>query len=154
MSDHDEERIRDAFDLIDSDGSGSIDVQELHIAMTALGFHPTPKQLREMMDAVDTDGSGMVEFGEFREMMLAKLSEKDAENDLKLAFELFDQEGKGFISTDDLERVANQIGDETSREVIYICWVSCQKTHTQRVLTFFFLYISSPLSLFFSNLHR
>jgi Ca2+-binding EF-hand superfamily protein len=50
--------IREAFDLFDADGSGSIDAKELKVAMCALGFEPKKEEIKTLMADIDTDGSG------------------------------------------------------------------------------------------------
>jgi hypothetical protein len=57
--------IREAFDLIDTDGSGSIDAKELNFAMRALGFEPKKEEIKRMIADIDTDRSGTIEFNEF-----------------------------------------------------------------------------------------
>ena len=65
----DEIQLRVAFNQVDTDNSGSIDVEELSNAMRALGRDLPREQIRAMMDAVDTDKSGEIDFDEFKEMM-------------------------------------------------------------------------------------
>jgi len=57
--------IREAFDLIDTDGSGSIDAKELKVAMRELGFEPKKEEIKRMIADIDTDRSGTIEFNEF-----------------------------------------------------------------------------------------
>lgn len=66
------QEIREAFDLFDSDGSGTIEVKELKVAMRALGFEPTKQQVKEMLQDID-NGTGKIDFNEFLEMMTAKM---------------------------------------------------------------------------------
>jgi len=44
LSEEQIQEIKDAFNLFDTDGSGSIDAKELHVAMTALGFEPKKRR--------------------------------------------------------------------------------------------------------------
>jgi len=67
------EEIREAFNLFDTDHSGSIDYRELKAAMRALGFEVKKEELRKMITDIDTDGSGHIEFPEFLEMMTGKV---------------------------------------------------------------------------------
>jgi centrin-1 len=39
--------IKEAFDLFDTNGSGIIDVKDLKVALRALGFEPTSKELKK-----------------------------------------------------------------------------------------------------------
>ncbi|KAL6642989.1 hypothetical protein ACP70R_021170 [Stipagrostis hirtigluma subsp. patula] len=103
--------IKEAFDLFDTDGSGTIDARELNVAMRALGFEMTPEQIQQMIAEVDKDGSGTIDFDEFVHMMTDKMGERDARDQLLKAFRLIDQDGDGKISDEDIQRVAIETGE-------------------------------------------
>jgi len=46
LTDEQKTEIKEAFDLFDTDGSGSIDAKELKVAMRALGFNRKRKRFR------------------------------------------------------------------------------------------------------------
>ena len=54
--------LREAFNIFDRDGSGSITSKELGIAMRSLGQYPTEDELQRMMDEVDVDGKNIHAF--------------------------------------------------------------------------------------------
>ena len=60
LSEEQIEEIREAFNLFDTDHSGSIDYRELKAAMRALGFEVKKEELRKMITDIDADGSGNV----------------------------------------------------------------------------------------------
>jgi len=66
-------QLQQAFDLIDQDGSGAIDVDELEEAFKVLGIKASRRQVEEMMDEVDEDKSGEVELPEFEQIMTKQL---------------------------------------------------------------------------------
>ena len=67
------QEIREAFDLFDTDGSGTIDLKELKVAMRALGFEPKKEEVKKLIAEIDKNGSGTIDFNEFLEMMAAKM---------------------------------------------------------------------------------
>lgn len=67
------QEIREAFDLFDTDGSGTIDVKELKVAMRALGFEPKKDEVKKMIASVDKQGTGSIDFNEFLELMGSKM---------------------------------------------------------------------------------
>jgi centrin-1 len=73
LTEEQKQEIKEAFDLFDTDGSGSIDAKELKVAMRALGFEPKKEEIRKMISDADKDGSGTIDFPEFLEMMTAKM---------------------------------------------------------------------------------
>ena len=88
MTEEQKQEIREAFDLFDTDGSGTIDAKELKIAMRALGFEPKKEEIRKMIADIDADGSGTIDFQEFLEMMTAKMSQKDSKEEILKAFKV------------------------------------------------------------------
>ena len=48
---------REAFNIFDRDGSGTITSKELAIAMRSLGQNPSEDQLEKIMQEVDVDGN-------------------------------------------------------------------------------------------------
>ena len=50
---------KEAFNLFDRDGSGTITSKELSIAMRSLGQNPSEEQLESIMKEVDIDGKNM-----------------------------------------------------------------------------------------------
>ena len=73
LTEEQKQEIREAFDLFDTDGSGTIDAKELKVAMRALGFEPKKEEIKKMISDIDSDGSGTIDFNEFLEMMTAKM---------------------------------------------------------------------------------
>eukprot|EP00960_Hanusia_phi_P056538 763307-Hanusia_phi.AAC.1 len=65
--------IRDAFDMFDADGGGSIDEFEMRIAMRALGISRSRKEVKSLFEAADIDGSGQLEFDEFKDIMVRQV---------------------------------------------------------------------------------
>lgn len=58
--------IEECFTLMDSDGSGAIDVREIIQAFGSLGFVISKDAIEELMLEADPDGSGELEFDEVR----------------------------------------------------------------------------------------
>merc|ERR1719464_1575156 len=116
LTEEQKQEIKEAFDLFDTDGSGTIDSKELKVAMRALGFEPKKEEIRKMIDDIDKDGSGAIDFNEFLEMMTQKMSEKDSREEILKAFRLFDDDETGFITLKNLRRVAKDIGENMGDE--------------------------------------
>lgn len=126
------EEIREAFDLFDTDGSGTIDVRELRIAMRALGFEPRKEELQQLVSSVTGGGgstsagssaqpavgasagnmtSDVITFAQFVQIMTHKMSQRDSREEMLKAFVLFDTDGTGKISFQNLKRVAMELGE-------------------------------------------
>ena len=92
LTEEQKQEIREAFDLFDTDGSGTIDAKELKVAMRALGFEPKKEEIKKMIADIDKDGSGTIDFEEFLQMMTAKMGERDSREEIMKAFRLFDDD--------------------------------------------------------------
>ena len=69
LTDDEVEELRQAFDLFDTDGSGTIDPKELRAAMQSLGFETKNQTIYQMIQDIDKDGDGDVDFDEFLDLM-------------------------------------------------------------------------------------
>jgi len=116
LTEEQKQEIKEAFDLFDTDGSGSIDAKELKVAMRALGFEPKKEEIKKMIGDIDKDGSGTIDYEEFLGMMTAKMSERDSKEEILKAFRLFDDDETGFITIKNLRRVAKEIGENMTDE--------------------------------------
>ena len=58
--------LKEAFDLADSDGHGSIDVVELKHTMSSLGMDLSQRELNDLIEIFDQDDTGALEFKEFK----------------------------------------------------------------------------------------
>ncbi|XP_054497487.2 centrin-2 [Agelaius phoeniceus] len=108
--------IRDAFELFDTDGSGSIDVKELKVAMRALGFEPKKEEIKKMISDIDKEGTGKISFSDFLAVMSQRMAEKDSKEEILKAFKLFDDDETGKISFQNLKRVAKVLGENLTDE--------------------------------------
>ena len=58
--------LKEAFDLVDSDGGGFIDTSELGLAMDALGRSCSLADVKALVERFDHDGSGQLSYPEFK----------------------------------------------------------------------------------------
>ena len=118
LSEDEVEEIKEAFDLFDNDGSGAISVNELTSAMQSLGFDVKHAVVYNMVSDLDSDGSGEIEFGEFLDVMTAKISDKNTKEEIDRIFKLFDKDRNGSLEADDLSRVCKELGEDMTEEDI------------------------------------
>ena len=116
LSEEEIEEIREAFNLFDTDGSGTIDPKELKAAMQSLGFEAKNQTIYQMIGDIDKDNDGSIDFEEFLDMMTAKMSDKDTREDIAKVFRLFDDDTSGSITLRNLRRVAKELGETMTDE--------------------------------------
>jgi len=110
--------FKEAFSLFDKDKDNTITTKELGTVMRSLGQEPTESELNDMVNDVDANGNGTIDFPEFIDMMVRKIRDKDAEEEIKEAFRVFDKDGNGFISASELRCVMVNLGEKLSDKEI------------------------------------
>mmetsp|Transcript_22449 Transcript_22449/g.31208 ORF Transcript_22449/g.31208 Transcript_22449/m.31208 type:complete len:437 (-) Transcript_22449:160-1470(-) len=65
--------LRECFDLIDADGSGTIDSEEIEHAFKFMGIKMPQHDLLTLKQGLDKDGDGEVDYSEFVAFMMPKL---------------------------------------------------------------------------------
>ena len=118
LTEEQRQEIKEAFDLFDTDGSGSIDAKELKVAMRALGFEPKKEEIKKMIADLDTEGNGVIDYNDFLELMTVKMAERDPMEEMMKAFRLFDEDDTGKITFKNLKRVAKELGENMSDDEI------------------------------------
>ncbi len=58
LSEEQKQEIKEAFDLFDTDKTGTIDYHELKVAMRALGFDVKKQEVLNLMKEYDREGAG------------------------------------------------------------------------------------------------
>ncbi|GMH61800.1 hypothetical protein TL16_g03339 [Triparma laevis f. inornata] len=69
LSDHTIENYKKVFHMLDVDGGGTIEEDELRAGLKSIGRNPTTEQLQNYMREVDEDDSGEIDLAEFVEFM-------------------------------------------------------------------------------------
>lgn len=108
--------LRDAFSAYDKNGDGRITLQELRQALEELDEAPTDAELRTLMLKADADGNQSIDFAEFLAFMRRRMSQRGAQDEIRDAFDVFDRNGDGLVSIDELLQVMEILGETMSRQ--------------------------------------
>lgn len=114
MSEEQRQEIKEAFELFDTNKSGTIDYHELKVSMRALGFDVKKAHVVELMKDYDKGNTGVIDFNDFNDIMVQKIADRDPTEEVKKAFKLFDDDNTGKISLKNLRRVARELGEALS----------------------------------------
>lgn len=112
MTDGQKKELCEAFELFDSERTGFMDCHELKVAMRALGFQVKKRDVVALVEKVGRDDIGKVDQGDFLHIMRDKYAERDPDDEINKAFELFDDDGTGRISLRNLRRIARDLGEQ------------------------------------------
>ena len=97
--------IDKVFRAMDVNGDGKLSKEEIKNGYAEFfGKSLTDEQVDDMFAKVDADGNGEIDYSEF---VVATMNEKNllSNNKLQTAFKMFDKDGGGSISTDEIKQV-------------------------------------------------
>ncbi|CAF0861775.1 unnamed protein product [Adineta steineri] len=113
------DHIRDAFAVFDKEMTGSITTEQFSKVLESFGYNVPETELMTFISQLDIDKSGTIEFEEYLSFMLTFIKKNvTTEENLRDAFNLFDQDGDGFINTTDLRDIMTNLGEKITDEDI------------------------------------
>mmetsp|Transcript_4605 Transcript_4605/g.9338 ORF Transcript_4605/g.9338 Transcript_4605/m.9338 type:complete len:229 (+) Transcript_4605:3-689(+) len=110
------EELREAFNLFDTEHSGTIDARELKAALRALGFEVKKEDVRRMLADIGKEPSQPIDFNDFKDMMSGRMPDKNSRAEIDKVFALFDEDETGKISFRNLKRIAQELGESLTDE--------------------------------------
>lgn len=120
LSEEEIKGLKQTFQNIDTDNSGTITYEELKTGLARLGSRLTEGEVKQLMDAADVDGSGAIDYIEFITATMHR-HRLEREEHLYTAFRYFDKDNSGYITRDELKQAMEDhgMGDfNTIREII------------------------------------
>lgn len=115
LTDAEKKELRQAFNLFDRDGGGTINADEVRVALRVLGFNPTRDEMK-LLTNYDGNDDHRVDFNEFTKIILKKISEAQPNDSLIRSFNNLDVDMDSVISLEDLTTVAENLGEELSQD--------------------------------------
>ncbi|XP_005992995.1 dynein regulatory complex protein 8 [Latimeria chalumnae] len=116
-----QKKITEAFDVFDHESNKTVDVREIGTIVRSLGCCPTEGELHDMLAEIEEEEpTGYIRFEKFLPMMTKVLMERRyrpiPEDILLRAFEVLDQEKKGYLTKDELVRYMSEEGEPFTQD--------------------------------------
>ncbi|XP_055687062.1 calcium-binding protein E63-1 isoform X4 [Lutzomyia longipalpis] len=126
--------LRTAFDLLDRNQDGHVTPSELQFMLRNLGIHVRDELIDDLLKEASNTGNGLIDEAEFLQWIARiqaikdesassssstgstqQLSEEDdITQDLIAAFRVFDRDGNGYITRDELQTAMDMIGENVT----------------------------------------
>lgn len=110
--------FKEALSPFDEDGDGAISTRELGTVLWSPGQNPTEAELRDLVGELERDGSSTVGFPELLGLMARKVKGRDAKDQIREAFCVFDKDGNGLMGTAELRHVMTRLGEKPSDQEV------------------------------------
>mmetsp|Transcript_19800 Transcript_19800/g.28472 ORF Transcript_19800/g.28472 Transcript_19800/m.28472 type:complete len:659 (-) Transcript_19800:13-1989(-) len=115
MSSNQITQMREEFNVIDKDRSGTISMNELRASLAAMsGGASVTENIEEIFHSVDVDNSAEINYNEFVAAAMCRRITIDEEK-LMLAFETLDVDNTGYLTADTIKKA---LGDHMTEEEI------------------------------------
>ena len=105
MMEEEKMRLNKQFLMMDKDGSGELDTEEL-FAASALRNNPVVKRIIQIFDK---NGNGKISISEFTEALTTVLAGSPSQQKITFAFKFYDMDGDGYVSAQDLASVTRMM---------------------------------------------
>eukprot|EP00002_Diphylleia_rotans_P003221 TRINITY_DN1219_c0_g1_i4.p1 TRINITY_DN1219_c0_g1~~TRINITY_DN1219_c0_g1_i4.p1 ORF type:complete len:165 (-),score=26.85 TRINITY_DN1219_c0_g1_i4:360-854(-) len=117
-------RVREVFNIFDSDGTDTCEAKEIGTLIRALGFNPNEIQVRAMLSQCEDDSnSDVILYDKFEKMMVRVMMEneitRDSEERIVQAFKTI-AKGKHSINMEELAVYLTTMGDKFTQEVFQL----------------------------------
>ncbi|KAI0977829.1 hypothetical protein GJ496_002700 [Pomphorhynchus laevis] len=110
------EELKQAFTVLDSNGTGNINLRDLRVALRAIGFEPRKEDVDLMLESLGISKSSNISFKSFMDIVAYKLDEKGTGEELARTFRLFTDPKRNVITVDSLKHVVEKIGEDVTVE--------------------------------------
>jgi Ca2+-binding EF-hand superfamily protein len=108
--------VKEAFAIQDVENVGKVIGTKVMAVLRTLGHDPTKSEVRDLLNEIGKTEEEMVTFIEVLNMYERKAEDFERCSAARIAFRMFDNEEKGYITPEDVVRVTAQLGSPIGKE--------------------------------------
>ncbi|XP_076437746.1 uncharacterized protein LOC143276953 isoform X2 [Babylonia areolata] len=132
LNEKEKQELESVFEMFDKNKDGKISCEELGVVLRTLGHRYSHAEIEDMIKIADKNDNGFVEYDEF--VLLMKRASaataaqeggqeeaaapKEAPDEAREAFEIFDMDGNGYIDRHELRFIMSRLGENPEEEDI------------------------------------
>jgi len=126
LSEKQKKDLRKAFDMFDTDASGTIPKHRMNIIFRAMGLDLGQTEIDRMIEEMDAinvqslsiSSTGRMDYNDFQSLVVKKMLEDEPKFEVMKLFQHFDKDGSGVITFKNLKEVTQELGEELTDEEI------------------------------------
>ena len=112
FTEKEQKSFRNAFTLFDKDHDGKLSTKEVDDVLRFLGKDPSEYEMEFVVKDLDMYGNGTLTFAQFLKLLSQKYNDaKFNVEEMKAVFRIFDKDGDGFITADEIQEEMSKHGD-------------------------------------------
>ncbi|KAI9114226.1 hypothetical protein K1719_014876 [Acacia pycnantha] len=108
--------LKEMFKNMDTDGSGTITIEELKQGLAKQGTKLSEQEVKQLMEAADADGNGTIDYDEFITATM-QMNRMNKEEHLYTAFQYFDKDNSGYITIEEMEQALKDFNMHDGRDI-------------------------------------
>lgn len=108
------DEMKRVFNSFDCNNDGQLSADELTGVIKTLGTTPSAEEITRIMEEIDTDKDGFISLDEFAKYCSSGTD--NAQGELRQAFDMYDINRNGLISSSELYQILTKIGHKCTEQ--------------------------------------
>lgn len=124
LEEKEERELQECFDLFDEQKTGKVNPREIKKALESLGLDDRNRHVKVMLSDLvrycEERSVDLINFKEFVVIVTDKLGDIRTERGQRKLFDLYDQNGDGYIDCDEIAQIAQELSENMTKEDIKV----------------------------------
>ena len=105
------DELKEAFNLFDNEGKGSIDVKDLKTLFLTLGITVRKRDVKHMMKELDKEGQATLQIEDITELVADLMKMRALGDEVSKMFGIVDDDNTGAVTMKNLKRLIAEVGE-------------------------------------------